>query len=180
MSDQSGGAESADSLPEPRVSEIMRTDPPVASPEESVASVARRMVEAGLPGLPVVSAGEIVGIVGETDLLIRYADVAPPGFAAFFDWIIRADAGLHYDEEVRRVAALTAEQLMTHPVYSIRASATLGEIATLMVDRKVNPVPVVDDDGLLVGLVTRADLLRLIARLEASGDTVAAPGDETV
>jgi CBS domain-containing protein len=53
----------------------------------------------------------------------------------------------------------------------------LGQIATLMVDRRVNPVPVVDDDGRLVGLVTRADLVRLIARLEASGGDAASASD---
>ena len=58
---------------------------------------------------------------------------------------------------------------MSHPVYSIRETATLGQIATLMVDRKVNPVPVVDDNGNVVGLVSRSDLVRLIARLESAG-----------
>jgi CBS domain-containing protein len=168
LEEQPSGEEGT-SPPEPRVGDIMRPAPPVTAPEDSVASVARRMVEAGLPGIPVVAAGEIVGIVGETDLLIRYAEISPPGFTAFFDWIIRTDAGLQYEEEVRRAAALTAQDLMSHPVYSIRASATLSQIATLMVDRDLNPVPVVDDDGTLIGLVTRADLVRLIARLEESG-----------
>lgn len=154
---------------EPRVVDVMRTNVPVASPDDPVALVARTMVEAGLPGLPVVEGGRIVGIVGESDLLVRYADITPPGFTAFFDWIIQTDAGLPYDEEVRRAAALTARDLMSHPVYSIRQSATLGQIATLMVDRRINPVPVVDDNGNLIGLVTRSDLVRLIARLEATG-----------
>ena len=161
---------------EPRVVDIMRTEVPMASPDDSVAFVARTMVEAGLPGLPVLDGGKIVGIVGESDLLVRYADISPPGFTAFFDWIIRTDAGLEYDEEVRRTAALTARDLMSHPVYSIRESATLSQIATLMVDRKINPVPVVDDNGNLIGLVVRSDLVRLIARLEAVGT----PSESTI
>ena len=166
---------------EPRVAELMRTGVPTLAPDESVAAVARRIATAGLPGLPVVEAGEIIGIVTEADLLVRYADVSPPGVAAFFDWIVTIDAGHHFEDEVRRVAALTARDLMTHPVYSIRSSATLGQIATLMVERRVNPVPVVGDAGELVGIVARADLIRLIARLEAgevaSGD--AGPVDAT-
>jgi CBS domain-containing protein len=106
---------------EPRVREVMRTEVPTIAPHESVAAVARRIVEAGLPGLPVVEAGEIVGIVTEADLLVRYADVSPPGVAAFFDWIVTVDAGHHFEEELRRVAALTARDLMTHPVYSVRS-----------------------------------------------------------
>jgi CBS domain-containing protein len=58
---------------------------------------------------------------------------------------------------------------MSSPVVSIRDSATLEQIATLMIDDGVNPVPVLDDANTLVGIVSRADLVRVIARLETSG-----------
>ena len=154
---------------EPSAHEIMRSEVPVLGPTDSVALAASRMVKAGLPGLPVVEGGKIVGIVGESDLLIRYADIAPPGFAAFFDWIVHVDVGMSFEEEIRRAAALDVRNLMTHPVYSVRDSATLGQIATLMVDRRINVVPVVDDGGELIGIIARADLVRLIARLESIG-----------
>jgi CBS domain-containing protein len=154
---------------EPRASEIMRTGVPVLTPHDSVALAAARMAQSGLPGLPVLQDGEIVGIVAESDLLVRYADIAPPGFAAFFDWVVHVDAGKPFEEEIRRATALTVRDLMSHPVYSVRDGATLGQIATLMVDRRINPVPVVDESGAFVGIVARADLVRLIAKLEAIG-----------
>ena len=154
---------------EPRASEIMRTEMPILAPGDSVAYAARLIVEANLPGLPVVDDGQIVGIVAESDLLVRYAYITPPGFTAFFDLVIRTDAGRSYGEEIRRAAALSVHDLMSHPVYSVRDSATLGQIATLMVDRRINPIPVVDAGGSLIGIVTRSDLVRLIARLEAIG-----------
>jgi CBS domain-containing protein len=55
---------------------------------------------------------------------------------------------------------------MTSPVFSIRESATLAQVATLMLDQGVNPVPVVDDDLNITGIVSRGDLVRVIARLE--------------
>jgi CBS domain-containing protein len=63
--------------------------------------------------------------------------------------------------------AVTARELMTHPVISILHSATLEQVATLMVDRRINPVPVVDDNHSLIGIVSRRDLVRVIARMEA-------------
>jgi CBS domain-containing protein len=57
---------------------------------------------------------------------------------------------------------------MSSPVISIRSDATLSELATLMLQRQVNPVPVVDEGRQIVGLATRAGLVGVIARLEAS------------
>ena len=150
----------------PTVAEIMRTDVPVVGRDASIGAVARLMAETGLPGLPVVDDGAIVGIVTEGDLVAREADVAVPTVVPFLDAIFVADAGRDFDDDLRRVLALTAGELMTSPVYNIRARATLTQLATLMVDQRVNPVPVVDDDLNLIGIVSRADLVRVIARLE--------------
>ena len=162
-------------MADPTVADIMRADVPVVAPSDSVATVARVMVEAGLPGAPVVEDGEIVGIVGESDLVARQADVEVPTVVPFLDAIFVLDGGRHFDDELRRVMAVTAGDLMTSPVYNIRASASLGQLATLMLDHRVNPVPVVDDEYALVGIVTRADLVRVVARLEAMDVEETAP-----
>jgi CBS domain-containing protein len=91
----------------------------------------------------------------------------------WLDAIFVADAGSDFDDDLRHVLAVTAGDLMSAPVYNIRASATLEQLATLMVERRVNPVPVVADDLRLVGIVSRADLVRVIARLESTGTDVA-------
>ena len=154
-------------MAETTVADLMRVNFPTLSPDDSIATVAKRIVESGLPGLPVVSNGKIIGIVTEADIVTREAEVDVPEPTAFFDVIFRADVGRDFEEDFRRVVAVTARELMTHPVYNILSSATLSEVATLMIDRRVNPVPVVDDNHSLVGIVSRADLVRVIARLEA-------------
>jgi CBS domain-containing protein len=159
-------------MADPTVADIMRRDVPVVAPTDSIAVVARLMADNGLPGLPVVDDDELVGIVTEADIVSREADVAVPTVVPFFDAIVVADAGRPFDDDLRRVLAVTAGDLMTSPVYNIRASASLTELATLMLERRVNPVPVVDDDDLtLVGIVSRADLVRIVATLEAASDS---------
>jgi len=153
------------------VADLMRSDVPTVRPGDAIGTVARLLVEHGLPGLPVVEDGEIVGIVTEADLIEREADVTVPTVVPFLDALFLADAGRDFDDEVRHVLAVTAGDLMTSPVYNIRASATLAQLATLMLDRRVNPVPVVDDDRNLIGIVSRSDLVRVIARLELEGGT---------
>jgi CBS domain-containing protein len=151
---------------EPRVANLMRTGLPTLAPDDSVGRVAQLLVDHGVPGLPVVEAGEIIGLVSEGDLVSQHADFTPPGVVSVLDAVFVTDAGWDYDDEIRRALAMTARDLMSHPVYSIRARASLADVATLIHQRRVNPVPVVDDDGNLVGLVSSADLVRVIARLE--------------
>lgn len=156
----------SDSSDNPSVTAIMRRDVPVAAPDDSIATIARLLVDHRLPGLPVVENGELIGIITEFDLIVRQADVEVPTPVPFLDAIFIADAGPDFDEELRRVLAFDARHLMTAPVVSVRSSATLSEVATLMVDRNVNPLPVLDDQLQLIGLVSRADLVRVISSLE--------------
>ncbi len=156
-------SESSENL---NVTAIMRRDAPFVAPDDSIATVARLLVEHRLPGLPVVENDELIGIITESDIIMREADVEVPTPVPFFDAIFVADAGPDFDDEVRRVLAVDARHLMTAPVVSVRSSATLSEVATLMIDRNVNPLPVLDDRLRLVGLVSRADLVRVISALE--------------
>ncbi|HEY7035895.1 MAG TPA: CBS domain-containing protein [Thermomicrobiales bacterium] len=165
-------------MPEATVRELMRTEVPTVSPSDSVALVARLMADSGLPGVPVVSEGSVVGIVTESDLIERQAEVDVPSSLPFFDAVFTLDGGRDFDDDLRHVLAVTAGDLMTHPVFNVLDTATLTQVATLMIDKHVNPIPVLDHQTRqLIGIVSRADLVRVIARLEAaaSADTASDP-----
>ena len=153
---------------EPTVAGIMRPEVQTVSPDTPVAVVAKLLADEGLSGVPVVENDTLIGIVTEADIIAREADVEVPTPVPFLDAIFMVNAGRDFDEELRRVTAVTARDLMTSPVINIRGSATLTQLATLMIDERVNPVPVVDDELNLVGIVSRADLVRVIARLEST------------
>jgi len=156
-------------MAEARVRDIMRTDVPIVKVTDTVGTVARLMAASGLPGIPVIGDGEIMGIITEKDLIARYAHVEVPTPMPFLDAIFLLDGGRDFEEDLRRVLAVTAGELMNSPVYNIRDSATITELATLMIDEDVNPVPVVDDSLRLVGIVSRTELVRVIAKLETGG-----------
>ncbi|MBA3450678.1 MAG: CBS domain-containing protein [Chloroflexia bacterium] len=148
------------------VKDVMRREVPVAGLDTTVAELAKLMIDHRVPGVPVIDSGELVGIVTEGDLIQREARVELPAVATLFDAVLIADAGTPFDEELRHVLATTASDLMTSPVVSIRDFATLSELATLMVQEGINPIPVVDDARQIVGLATRSSLVEMIARLE--------------
>jgi CBS domain-containing protein len=147
----------------------MRTNVPTASPDDSVARVSRVLSESELPGVPVLENGMVVGIVTDKDIIQREANISQPAVIPFLDAFFVLDAGRDLDEELQRVLATNARDLMTEPVINIRDDATLEETATVMMDMGVSVLPVLDADNNLVGIVSRHDLVRVIARLEADG-----------
>lgn len=158
--------ENIESTIELTASDIMPQGVPPVDPTTSVSQVLRVLVDYDVAGVAVVENDEIVGIITESDIVARQADVEAPTPVPFLDAIFVADAGRPYEEEVRRALAIDARMLMSSPVTSIRSNATLEEIATVMSDLDLHPLPVVDDHGRYVGIVSRRDLVRVIAELE--------------
>ncbi|CAN5354471.1 MAG: CBS domain-containing protein [Chloroflexia bacterium] len=150
------------------VTQIMTVEVLATAPDTSIAQVARTMSEKGISGLPVIDAdNNLVGIITETDIISHEIQVDTPTFVPILDWIIRMP-GDTSEDDLRRVLATSAGQLMTAPVYSVTVDATVREVATLMFERKVNPVPVLNHDNRVVGIISRSDIVRLIAEAEAS------------
>lgn len=148
------------------VADIMPQGVPPVSPDTSVSQVLRVMVDNDVAGVVVVENDEIIGIITESDIVHRQADVDAPTPVPFLDAIFVADAGRPYEDEVRRALAIDARMLMSSPVTSIRHNATLEEVATVMIDLDRHSLPVVDDNGHYLGLVSGRDLVRVIAELE--------------
>ncbi len=143
------------------VEEIMKRDVVTASPEESVETVARRLMEHGISGLPVVEAdGKVVGMLTEGDLLRQAKRVQVPGALEMFGGIIFLENTERFYEELRRMVAINAGNLMTKKVITATPRTTVEEAATLMVERSINRLPVVDDQGKLTGIITRQDLVQ--------------------
>lgn len=152
--------------PELTAADIMPRDVPSVAPDDSVAHVLRVMVDHDVAGVAVVENDEIVGIITESDIVARQAEPSEPLRWPILDAIFVLDAGRSYEEEVRRALAINASQLMTSPVTSVRSIATLEQIATIMMERDVHPMPVIDENERYLGIVSRRDLVRVIAELE--------------
>jgi acetoin utilization protein AcuB len=123
-------------LTAPRVEDIMRRNPVTISPQEILAAAEAVMLREGMRQLPVVENGELVGIVSERDL--------------------RAHSG--YLERTKVDAAMTYSALTVAP------TDTALSAAHLLIERKFNALPVVEN-GRLVGIVSRTDLLQLLVSL---------------
>lgn len=143
------------------VRDVMTTSVLAVHPETTLKEVARLLVEHRISGLPVVDdAGRVVGLVSEADLLVKEQD---PG--AYAPGPLDRIFGESEDLRLLRskVEARTAGDAMTAPAITIEASRSLHQAAGIMIERRVNRLPVLED-GRLVGIVTRADLVRAFVR----------------
>lgn len=140
-----------------RVRDVMTTTVATVSPDEPLRDVARLLVDRGISGVPVVDAtGTVLGIVSEADFLAKESG-SEPGRHRLLARIFGDPA------DATKVEARTAGEAMTSPPITIGPDALVRDAAATMVDRRVNRLPVVEGSR-LVGIVTRADLVRVFTR----------------
>jgi CBS domain-containing protein len=148
---------------EKRVGDIMTIAVIKVQPETPVSEIARLMSQHGVSGLPVVDTdNRVVGIVTELDMMARNTRFKLPNFIFIFDAMIPLETGHHYRERLEHVLGTTAQEIMSEPPVTVTPDATIEELAELMVDRRINPIPVVQNDR-LVGIISRSDIIRLMA-----------------
>lgn len=146
-----------------KVRDIMTAEVVVAHPDTSVNLVARLMAGRDISGIPVVEDGRLVGIVTELDLIVRNTRLEPPAFFALLDARIPLETPTHYRDRMRHMLGTLARDVMTEKVVTIGPDEDLETLAEIMVKRRVNPLPVVED-GRLVGIVSRSDIIGMMAR----------------
>jgi CBS-domain-containing membrane protein len=140
--------------------DVMTTKVLSAGPDTSVADAARLMVSNNISGLPVIDgAGRLVGIVTEGDFLRRAETGTERHRTRWLEFLL--GPGRLADEYVR-THAQRVEEVMTRDVATVTEDASLDEIVRLMERRRIKRVPIIRD-GKLVGIVSRANLLRALA-----------------
>ncbi|NGO41765.1 CBS domain-containing protein [Streptomyces ureilyticus] len=138
------------------VSDVMTHTVAAIGRGASFKEIVRMMHDWKVSALPVLEGeGRVVGVVSEADLLPKeeFRDSAPDRHTQVKRLSDLAKAG-----------AVTAGELMTSPALTVHADATLAQAARTMAHAKVKRLPVVDDVGMLQGIVSRADLLKVFLR----------------
>ena len=132
-----------------KVRDIMTSPAIVVAPQTPVPQASALMKERGVRHLPVIENGKLVGIVSRGDL--REASISEA---------INADL---YEISFL-LSRLPVSKLMTRQVVTISPDALIVDAAELMTGNKIAGLPVVDETGSVIGIVTESDLLRLLLR----------------
>lgn len=149
-----------------RAHDIMTTDPITVPPETPLEAVAALMADRGISGLPVVDEeGRLVGLVTDGDLMRRLSakeDKPASFFAALLG--ATADQAMAY----ARAHGRRVQDVMSTRLATVAEDATVEEVAHILETKRIRRVPVLRD-GVLVGIVSRADLLRAVMAPIGSG-----------
>ncbi len=140
-----------------RVEDVMTNEVWTVQSDTRLKEAAEILTNRRISGLPVVDGeNHVVGVLSEGDILFKETG----GKESFFDrWLALPLAGLN-----EKLAARTVGEAMTAPPVTIGPKRSLAEAANSMIDEDVNRLPVVDDERCLIGIVTRADLVRAFVR----------------
>jgi CBS domain-containing protein len=147
------------------VRDIMDSDPETVSPDANVEEVIATLRDNELPGVPVVDGdGRCVGIVSEADLVLPddEGDLHLPHYINLFGGTVFLEPLGRFEDRLRKAFASSARDMMTADPDTVTPDTTVQEAARRIHDTGHNRLPVVED-GRLVGVVTRIDVLGALA-----------------
>jgi CBS domain-containing protein len=143
-----------------RVKDVMTRPVVSLSPSDSVLEAAKRLGRRGISGGPVVDNGTVIGMISATDLVCALMPASPreKGGASsltILAWSTPSPASPWAERPVAEV--------MTTKVIAVSPETSIWEAAAAIDRRKVNRLPVIDRDGRVLGILSRADLVKAIA-----------------
>lgn len=157
------------------VQDFMTPNPIAIAPTESVESAVKILEEQGISGLPVIDdAGKVQGILSEGDLLVRESPLQPPLYLTLLGSIIYFETPAKFHQHIKKALGMLVQDVMTANPITATPETPIAEVAHLMIEKRIHRLPVVDPNNVLVGIITRHDLVNALkpqAFAETEGPT---------
>lgn len=160
-----------------KVEDVMTRNVVTVTPDASVQEIVSLLMRHRVSALPVVDVeGRVVGIVSEGDL-IRRPEIAGERLLTW--WAAMVASSEARAERYVKTHGQSAHAVMSENVVTVSPSAPVAEVVRLLEKHRIKRTPVVED-GKLIGVVSRSDLLRLLAEALPPADSEAAPDDTAI
>jgi len=143
--------------------DIMTQEVITIAPDSSIRVLAAIFTENNISGVPVVDEqGSVIGIVTESDLIFHNKRLKVPSVITILDSFFFLDSPEKMEKELKKIGAATVADICTSPPVTITDDTPLDEIATLMSDKHIHTLPVIDGAGEMIGIVGKKDIIRTI------------------
>ena len=147
--------------------EIMTRQVVTARPDDTIKTVAQRLIDHDISALPVCDErGKLLGMLSEGDIMRPFSQNNMQKRARWLTLLAEGHELAPNFVDYISLGAQRARDLMTKPVITAADQATVPELADLMTDHKIKRLPILRE-GQLVGIVSRADVVRALARMPA-------------
>jgi CBS domain-containing protein len=135
-----------------------------ATPDTTVRELAEMLAIHRISGVPVLDrSGALVGVVSQSDLVAQNKAPHVPRVVTLFDWVIYLESMNRLEDELQKISADRVGDIMTREVVTVGPEAALEEVATIMTEKHVHTLPVLEG-GRLVGVIGKLDVVRSLLR----------------
>lgn len=148
-----------------RAKDVMIKNVIFVNKEDRLDQVIRILMKNHVSGVPVVDKdNHLVGMVTEKDLVTKENGINISSYMTLMESILLVDGKMTDHIESKKLEGLMAADVMSTPVYAVHLETTIEEIVTLMMNRHINRIPVIDRENQLVGIIGRNDLLPILIK----------------
>jgi len=149
------------------VKECMTKNVITINKDAEIIDAVKLMVENNISGLVVVENGKVVGIISESDIIEALKSPFPeilitPNVSLSLLMLIKK--GVEFFNHAKKVGKLKVKDIMTKKVFCVRENDTIEEAARIMSEKDVRRLPVIDENGNLVGIISRSDILKSLMK----------------
>ncbi len=146
------------------VADYMTREPICLKADSPLKQAVQLMAQHRISGLPVIDdQDKAVGVISETDLMWQATGVTPPPHILLLDSVIYLQNPATYERDLHKALGQTVGEVMTGKPLTIKQSLSLAEAARQMNEHKIHRLLVVDDEQILIGVLTRGDIVRAMA-----------------
>ncbi|MBI4690007.1 MAG: CBS domain-containing protein [Nitrospirae bacterium] len=143
-----------------KAKDIMTADVITVRPTTTIEELSRIFVEHRISGVPVVNnEGDLMGIVTENDLISQNKRLHIPTVMRLFDAFVMLENPTRIEKEIRKMAAITVDDICIKKVITVTEDTAVEDIATIMSEKKVHLIPVVGGKRVL-GIIGKIDIVK--------------------
>lgn len=141
-----------------KVSDVMQRHVEFIAPESSILEASRLIFGRGINGLPVCRNKKIVGFITERDILAKFY----PSIQEYVDDPVHSSDFEGMENRIDEVLEMTVDKIMSGKPVTVTADTPLLRAQSLMFVDKIGRLPVVDEKGNLIGIISKSDIFRAI------------------
>lgn len=143
--------------------DIMTRDVVTVTKDQPISDLSKLFIENHFNGVPVLDdAGKVIGVVTQGDLIEQNKNLHIPTVIALFDAVLFLESEKKFEVDVKKLTGSKIEDIYSKNPATVSLDTDLNEITTLMAEKDVHTLPVLDNDN-LVGIIGKKDVIRAMA-----------------
>jgi len=129
----------------------------------TIKELSKIFIENGFNGVPVVDdENKVIGVVTQGDLIEQNKNLHIPTVIALFDAVLFLDSEKRFESDVKKLTGTTVEDIFHQNAITVGPKTNINEITTLMAEKDIHTLPVLDGDK-LIGVIGKRDIIRAMA-----------------